>query len=65
MEAEGHALLQFSSNNAVVSLSGSNPMHKEAMEYIKSLGVVVYLDVDDGDFESAGCDESQPDCWTE
>ena len=24
-------------------------MHKEAMEYIKSLGVVVYLDVDDGE----------------
>jgi len=47
VEAEGHALMQFSSNNAVVSLSGSNPMHKEAMEYIKSLGIVVYLDVED------------------
>ena len=47
MEAEGHAVLQFSSDNAIVSLSGSNPMHKEAMEHIKSLGIVVYLDVDD------------------
>jgi len=47
VEAEGHALMQFSSNNTVVSLSGSNPMHKEAMEYIKSLGIVVYLDVED------------------
>ena len=47
MEAEGHALLQFSSNNAVISLTGSNPMHKEAMDHIKSLGIVVYLDVED------------------
>lgn len=47
MEAEGQAVLQFSSDNAIVSLSGSNPMHKEAMEHIKSLGIVVYLDVDD------------------
>ena len=47
MEAEGRALLQFSSDNAVVSLSGSNPMHKEAMDHVKSLGIVVYLDVED------------------
>ena len=49
MEAEGHALLQFSSNNAVISLTGSNPMHKEAMDHIKSLGIVVYLDVEDNE----------------
>lgn len=24
-------------------------MHKEAMEHVKSLGIVVYLDVEDGD----------------
>jgi len=47
VEAEGCALLQFSSDNAVVSLSGSNPMHKEAMDHVKSLGIVVYLDVED------------------
>lgn len=47
MEAEGCALLQFSSSNAVVSLSGSNPMHREAMDHVRSLGIVVYLDVED------------------
>jgi len=49
VDAEGQALLQFSTNDSVISLSGSNPMHKEAMEHVKSLGTVVYLDVEDGD----------------
>ena len=49
MEAEGHAVLQFSSDNTVISLSGSNPMHKKAMDHIKSLGIVVYLDVEDNE----------------
>ena len=41
--------MQYSTNDAVISLSGSNPMHEEAMEHVKSLGTVVYLDVEDGD----------------
>ena len=41
--------MQYSTNDAVISLSGSNPMHKKAMEHVKSLGTVVYLDVEDGD----------------
>ena len=49
MDAEGQALLQYSTNDVVISLSGSNPMHKKAMEHVKSLGTVVYLDVEDGD----------------
>jgi len=49
VDAEGQALLQFSTNDSVISLSGSNPMHKEAMEHVKSLGTVVYMDVEDGD----------------
>lgn len=49
MEAEGQALLQFSADGAVVSLSGSNPMHKEGMAHAQSLGTVVYLDVADDD----------------
>ncbi|CAH3164702.1 unnamed protein product [Porites lobata] len=49
VDAEGQALLQYSTNDAVISLSGSNPMHKKAMEHVKSLGTVVYLDVEDGD----------------
>lgn len=47
VEAEGQALLQFFPNNAVVSLSGSNPMHATAMDHTRSLGTVVYLDVAD------------------
>lgn len=47
VEAEGQALLQFFPNNAVVSLSGSNPMHAAAMDHTRSLGTVVYLDVAD------------------
>ena len=49
VDAEGQALLQYSTNDAVISLSGSNPMHKKAMEHVKSLGTVVYLDVEGGD----------------
>ena len=41
--------MQFSTNDAVISLSGSNPMHKEAMKHVKSLGNVFYLDVQDDD----------------
>ncbi|KAL9960383.1 hypothetical protein ACROYT_G033834 [Oculina patagonica] len=47
VEVEGQALLQFCPTDAVISLSGSNPMHKEAMDHVKSLGTVVYLDVED------------------
>ncbi|XP_031566316.1 threonine synthase-like 1 [Actinia tenebrosa] len=49
IEAEGQALLQLCCNDAVISLSGSNPMHKSAMKHVQSLGAVVYLDVDDAD----------------
>lgn len=49
MEVEGQALLQFFPSNAVISLTGSNPMHKEAMDHVKSLGTVVYLDVEDNE----------------
>ena len=41
--------MQFSASDSVISLSGSNPMHKEAMNHIKSLGDVIYLDVADDD----------------
>ena len=41
--------MQFNTSDAVISLSGSNPMHKGAMEHVKLLGDVVYLDVEDGD----------------
>ncbi|PFX21328.1 Threonine synthase-like 1 [Stylophora pistillata] len=47
VEVEGQALLQFFPSKAVVSLSGSNPMHTAAMDHTRSLGTVVYLDVAD------------------
>lgn len=41
--------MQLCCNDAVISLSGSNPMHNSAMKHAQSLGIVVYLDVDDSD----------------
>ncbi|RVE58580.1 hypothetical protein OJAV_G00195770 [Oryzias javanicus] len=46
LEAEGGALCQFSASGCVVSLTGSNPLHAEAMRHVRQSGVVVYLDVD-------------------
>ncbi len=36
-------------SGSVVSLSGSNPMCQEAMDYIRQTGLVIYLDVRDSD----------------
>ncbi|XP_067025308.1 threonine synthase-like 1 isoform X2 [Acropora muricata] len=49
VDAEGQAVMQFSTSDSVISLSGSNLMHREAMNHIKSLGDVIYLDVADDD----------------
>ncbi|XP_038147068.1 threonine synthase-like 1 [Cyprinodon tularosa] len=49
LEEEGQALCNFSVSGCVVSLTGSNPLHHEAMQHIKQNGVVVYLDVDSED----------------
>uniref|UniRef100_A0A3P9LQQ1 Threonine synthase like 1 n=1 Tax=Oryzias latipes TaxID=8090 RepID=A0A3P9LQQ1_ORYLA len=46
LEAEGGALCQFSASGCVVSLTGSNPLHAEAMRHVRQSGLVVYLDVD-------------------
>ncbi|XP_041346927.1 threonine synthase-like 1 [Gigantopelta aegis] len=45
VEEEGQALLQFSRQGCVVALTGSNPLHRQAMEHIASTGTVVFLDV--------------------
>nr|XP_019961590.1 PREDICTED: threonine synthase-like 1 [Paralichthys olivaceus] len=45
LEEEGHALCNFSASGCVVSLTGSNPLHAEAMQHVRRSGVVVYLDV--------------------
>lgn len=49
LEEEGDALCNFSASGCVVSLTGSNPLHAEAMRHIRQNGVVVYLDVDSED----------------
>ena len=45
LQEEGSALLKFDVHNSVVSLSGSNPLHSAAMSHIRSMGLVIYLDV--------------------
>eukprot|EP00058_Branchiostoma_floridae_P021190 XP_002606680.1 hypothetical protein BRAFLDRAFT_209525 [Branchiostoma floridae] len=49
LQAEGEALLNFTAEDCVISLSGSNPMHQRAMEHITTLGTVVFLDVPSAD----------------
>lgn len=46
LEEEGQALCNFSASGCVVSLTGSNPLHAEAMRHILQTGLVIYLDVD-------------------
>ena len=45
VEAEAEATLQIDKVNSIISLSGSNPLHMEAMNHIRSQGLVIYLDV--------------------
>ncbi|KAF0028456.1 threonine synthase-like 1 [Scophthalmus maximus] len=49
LEEEGRALCNFSASGCVVSLTGSNPLHAEAMRHVRRTGLVVYLDVDGED----------------
>jgi len=43
-------LLQMSvPDNCIVSLSGSNPLHRDAMHWIRSSGKVIFLDVHESD----------------
>lgn len=46
LEEEGRALCNFSAYGCVISLTGSNPLHAEAMKHVKQSGLVIYLDVD-------------------
>ena len=45
LDAEGEALLQLKKQDTIIALSGSNPLHPEAMEHICEQGTVVFLDV--------------------
>lgn len=44
IEEEGQALMQLEATGKVISTSGSNPMHSEAMHKISKTGLVVFLD---------------------
>jgi len=39
-------------DNCIVSLSGSNPLHDGAMQWIRSVGKVIFLDTDHSDILS-------------
>ncbi|XP_047205146.1 threonine synthase-like 1 [Girardinichthys multiradiatus] len=49
LEEEGQTLCNFSASGCIISLTGSNPLHAEAMQHMKQNGLVVYLDVDSED----------------
>lgn len=49
LEEEGQTLCNFSASGCIVSLTGSNPLHTEAMQHMKQNGLVIYLDVDSED----------------
>ncbi|XP_033746548.1 threonine synthase-like 1 isoform X2 [Pecten maximus] len=44
IEVEGKALLEFNERGKVISLTGSNPMYKPAMDHVAKTGTVVFLD---------------------
>ncbi|XP_071961057.1 threonine synthase-like 1 [Antedon mediterranea] len=52
LEAEGEALLQLKASNTIISLTGSNPLHNKAMQYISESGVVVFIDANSDDIIS-------------
>lgn len=33
-------------SNTIISLTGSNPLHEQAIKYIRNIGILVYLDID-------------------
>jgi shikimate kinase len=52
IKAEGHALMKCPARGHIISLTGSNPMHQQAMNQFKTTGIVVFLDVDSKDILS-------------
>ncbi|PIK53001.1 putative threonine synthase-like 1-like [Apostichopus japonicus] len=46
IQEEGSALLKFQANpGSIVSLTGSNPLHSEAMDHVARSGLVIFVDV--------------------
>ncbi|XP_076827359.1 threonine synthase-like 1 [Brachyhypopomus gauderio] len=49
LEEEGKAVCNLSASGCVISLTGSNPLHTDAMRHLKRSGLALYLDVDGDD----------------
>ncbi|KAI5611100.1 threonine synthase-like 1, partial [Silurus asotus] len=49
IDEEGQAVCNFSASGCVISLTGSNPLHSDAMRHLKRSGIALYLDVDTED----------------
>uniref|UniRef100_A0A671SBL4 Threonine synthase like 1 n=1 Tax=Sinocyclocheilus anshuiensis TaxID=1608454 RepID=A0A671SBL4_9TELE len=49
IEEEGKAVCNFTATGSVISMTGSNPLHPDAMQHLKRSGLVLYLDVDTED----------------
>lgn len=45
VQAEAEATMKIDKEKTIISLTGSNPLHDVAMNFIRSQGVVVFLDV--------------------
>ena len=45
VQREGEALMAHKVTNAVLSLSGSNPLHPSSLEHVAKDGLIVYLDI--------------------
>lgn len=52
---EGQAVCNFSASGCVISLTGSNPLHTDAMQHLKRSGIALYLDVDTEDIVERLC----------
>lgn len=52
LEEEGQAVCTLSTSGCVISLTGSNPLHSDAMMHLKRSGFTLYLDVDTEDILS-------------
>ncbi|XP_062848082.1 threonine synthase-like 1 [Trichomycterus rosablanca] len=49
LQEEGQAVCNFSASGCVISLTGSNPLHSDAMRHLKRFGLTLYMDVDTED----------------
>jgi shikimate kinase len=46
IQAEAEETMKVDKNNTILSLTGSNALHEETMQFMKNNGIVIYLDLD-------------------